>query len=212
MKRETKDCTCQQIPQFPICHRVFHQCLPIASSRARLRALLCYVMLCLLVSRASVQPTMGSRAVQPLLRHAQFVSSRAPRAPSFAKERSYHVVASTLHPRFLHTGRLAPSPLLLARRPLCTPASELVTTRSGLMYRDVSVPEGARGPNTGDTVRVHYTGRLEALAATFSHSALCPPLSACLLSTHCRPCSGPLRAVSRWLGASSGASSGLLYL
>ena len=29
------------------------------------------------------------------------------------------------------------------------------------MYRDVSVPEGGRGPSTGDTVRVHYTGRLE---------------------------------------------------
>ena len=29
------------------------------------------------------------------------------------------------------------------------------------MYRDVSVPEGGRGPNTGDTVLVHYTGRLE---------------------------------------------------
>ena len=29
------------------------------------------------------------------------------------------------------------------------------------MYRDISVPEGGRGPNTGDTVRVHYTGRLE---------------------------------------------------
>ena len=36
-----------------------------------------------------------------------------------------------------------------------------VTTRSGLMYRDISVPEGGRGPNTGDTVWVHYTGRLE---------------------------------------------------
>jgi FKBP-type peptidyl-prolyl cis-trans isomerase len=32
------------------------------------------------------------------------------------------------------------------------------------MYRDVSVPEGRRGPNVGDTVRVHYTGRLEARA------------------------------------------------
>jgi len=34
------------------------------------------------------------------------------------------------------------------------------------MYRDVSVPEGARAPNTGDTVRVHYTGRLEVRAVS----------------------------------------------
>ena len=31
MKREKK--TCQTIPQLPTCHRVLHQCLPIAASR-----------------------------------------------------------------------------------------------------------------------------------------------------------------------------------
>ena len=46
MKRETKEeRRAKHTPQFPTCHRVFHHCLPIAASRARLRALLCYVFL-----------------------------------------------------------------------------------------------------------------------------------------------------------------------
>ena len=43
-------------------------------------------------------------------------------------------------------------------RRLCT--TPLTTTRSGLMYRDVHVTEAAEATR-GDTVSVHYTGRLE---------------------------------------------------
>ena len=46
-------------------------------------------------------------------------------------------------------------------RSLCA-VPELVTTRSGLRYRDVGTPAAdAPVPSTGDTVAVHYTGRLE---------------------------------------------------
>ena len=45
-------------------------------------------------------------------------------------------------------------------RALCTQLPELTTTKSGLMYRDVSTPEPeAPQPVTGDLVSVHYTGR-----------------------------------------------------
>ena len=101
---------------------------------------------------------MRVAAARPLL------SLRVPLARAAASARFIHAPASLRPAPLLSARRLAP-PLLAARRLLCTPgsatASELVTTRSGLMYRDVSVPEGGRGPNTGDTVRVHYTGRLE---------------------------------------------------
>ena len=93
------------------------------------------------------------------------LSLRAPLARAAASARFIH---PSPRPGPLFSARRFGPPLLAARRLLCTPgsnpASELVTTRSGLMYRDVSVPEGRRGPNVGDTVRVHYTGRLEARA------------------------------------------------
>ena len=47
------------------------------------------------------------------------------------------------------------------RRALCS-LPELTTTRTGLMYRDVHKPEhGARSAERGQTVAVHYTGRLD---------------------------------------------------
>eukprot|EP00320_Phaeocystis_rex_P014934 CAMPEP_0119074416 /NCGR_PEP_ID=MMETSP1178-20130426/72101_1 /TAXON_ID=33656 /ORGANISM="unid sp, Strain CCMP2000" /LENGTH=199 /DNA_ID=CAMNT_0007056573 /DNA_START=22 /DNA_END=621 /DNA_ORIENTATION=- len=97
----------------------------------------------------------------PLLRHTLFVSSRVPHARA-ASARHIHALLPSANPACI---RLAPlltaRQLLGAHRMLCTSTSELVTTKSGLMYRDVLVPEGGRGPNSGDTVRVHYTGRLE---------------------------------------------------
>ena len=50
MKREKKDVPNNSLT--PHLSRVFHQCLPIAASRARLRALLCYVMLCYSLARS----------------------------------------------------------------------------------------------------------------------------------------------------------------
>ena len=100
------------------------------------------------------------RVVRPLL------SLRVPlaRAASSAlPARFIYAPVSLRSAPLLSARRLAP-PLSAAPRLLCTARAELVTTRSGLMYRDVSVPEGARAPNTGDTVRVHYTGRLEVRA------------------------------------------------
>ena len=108
------------------------------------------------------------RVVRPLL------SLRGPlaRAASSAlPARFMYAPVSLRSAPLLSARRLAPPlsaarPLSAAPRLLCTARAELVTTRSGLMYRDVSVPEGARAPNTGDTVRVHYTGRLEVRAVS----------------------------------------------
>jgi hypothetical protein len=116
---------------------------------------------------ANTAPFGAMRAVRPLL------SRRVPlarAATSALSARFIYAPVSLRSAPLLSARRLAPPlsaapPLLAARRLLCTAGSELVTTRSGLMYRDVSVPEGARAPNTGDTVRVHYTGRLEVSRA-----------------------------------------------
>ena len=96
-------------------------------------------------------PPLSSRATRLL---------RTPAAPLFAAAAARQLLRSARRPGSLLLSKATPA---LAR--LCTSASDLVTTSSGLMYRDVSVPEGARAPNTGDTVRVHYTGRLEVSRA-----------------------------------------------
>ena len=108
------------------------------------------------------------RDVRPLL------SLRVPLARAASSALPARFIYATVSLRsapLLSARRLAPPlsaapPLSSAPRLLCTAGAELVTTRSGLMYRDVSVPEGARAPNTGDTVRVHYTGRLEVRAVS----------------------------------------------
>ena len=102
------------------------------------------------------------RSLPPLLRHALLGGSRLPLArvsTPFVRAISTRPDNLLRMPSLSTTRRFAPQ--LSARRLLCTSKPELVTTRSGLMFRDVSVPEGGRRPSTGDTVRVHYTGRLE---------------------------------------------------
>ena len=108
------------------------------------------------------------RVVRPLL-SLRLPLARA--ASSALSARFIYAPVSLRSAPLLSARRLAPPlpaapPLSAAPRLLCTAGAELVTTRSGLMYRDVSVPEGARAPNTGDTVRVHYTGRLEVRAVS----------------------------------------------
>lgn len=51
--------------------------------------------------------------------------------------------------------------VLTLLRKLCVPP--LTTTRSGLMYRDVHVPQGSSDATArrGSPVAIHYTGRLE---------------------------------------------------
>ena len=93
-------------------------------------------------------PPLSSRATRLL---------RTPAAPLFAAAAARQLLRSARRPGSLLLSKATPA---LAR--LCTSASDLVTTSSGLMYRDVlPVPEGGRRPNGGDTVRVHYTGRLD---------------------------------------------------
>ena len=48
----------------------------------------------------------------------------------------------------------------LFRRRMCSPPS-LTTTSSGLMYRDIHVPDDGEVAANGSTVSVDYTGRLE---------------------------------------------------
>ncbi len=48
-------------------------------------------------------------------------------------------------------------------------ATELVTTDSGLQYEDTKVGEGAQ-PTTGQTVVVHYVGRLKSNDQKFDSS------------------------------------------
>eukprot|EP00929_Paragymnodinium_shiwhaense_P090903 TRINITY_DN50986_c0_g1_i2.p1 TRINITY_DN50986_c0_g1~~TRINITY_DN50986_c0_g1_i2.p1 ORF type:complete len:164 (-),score=9.94 TRINITY_DN50986_c0_g1_i2:55-546(-) len=82
--------------------------------------------------------------------------------------RSFGRVAAVVATRF--SARLAlPSVagagalLLLSRKHLATVRAEAepewITTPSGLQYHDVAVGEGAM-PTKGQTVKVHYTGRL----------------------------------------------------
>ena len=52
---------------------------------------------------------------------------------------------------------------------------EFITTKSGLMYKDVKVGTG-REAKAGDTVTVHYTGRLED-GKTFDSSVGKKPFS-----------------------------------
>jgi len=70
------------------------------------------------------------------------------------------MLAATLRTRLAAT--LSRTRLVAASaRSLCT-LPELVTTRSGLRYRDVGTPNAeAPMPSAGDTVAVHYTGRLD---------------------------------------------------
>jgi len=58
-------------------------------------------------------------------------------------------------------GAKHPSALSLSRRLLCTELPELTTTPSGLMYRDVFVPDDTATATRGQHVAVHYAGRLE---------------------------------------------------
>lgn len=54
------------------------------------------------------------------------------------------------------------SPGLLFARRLCMKQPELITTHTGLMYRDVHTPQdGAAIAGRRQMVEVHYTGRLE---------------------------------------------------
>ena len=48
-----------------------------------------------------------------------------------------------------------------ALRRLCTATRPLITTESGLRYREVHVPDDGVIPARGDNIRVHYTGRLD---------------------------------------------------
>ena len=70
------------------------------------------------------------------------------------------MLRANAHLRLARVGVLGSGALVGSLARMC---STIVTTRTGLKYKDVLVPpEDARKPQRGETVHVHYEGRLES--------------------------------------------------
>ena len=69
-----------------------------------------------------------------------------------------------------HTLWLVPLAMLLAADPATQPAGETRTTTSGLKIVEVSRAAEAAAAQAGDTVFVHYTGKLQSNGTEFDSS------------------------------------------